>query len=91
MGIPYPVPGARQKALERYYEGKFKTKGWEVAYSAPASRKLLQAAGRVIRSEDDRGFIVIADQRASKFKNFIPELTASKNIVTEIEDFFKPK
>ena len=22
VGIPYPVPGARQKALERYYEGK---------------------------------------------------------------------
>ena len=52
-------------------------------------RKLLQAAGRVVRSENDRGFIVIADSRTGRFLEYIPELEQSDDIVSEINDFFE--
>ena len=39
--------------------------GYEYAYMYPGFNRVLQAAGRVIRSETDRGFIVLIDERFS--------------------------
>ena len=89
VGIPYPAPDVRQEALQHYYDITFDGRGWKFAVESPAVRKLLQAAGRVVRSENDRGFIVIADSRASRFLGYIPELEQSDDIVSEINDFFE--
>ena len=89
VGIPYPAPGVRQKALQHYYDISFNGQGWKFAVESPAIRKLLQAAGRVVRSETDRGFIVIADNRTSRFLEYIPELEQSDDIVSEINEFFE--
>ena len=89
VGIPYPAPGVRQNALQHYYDISFKGQGWKFAVESPAARKLLQAAGRVVRSETDRGFIVIADSRTGRFLEYIPELEKSNDIVSEINEFFE--
>ena len=89
VGIPYPSPSVRQNALQHYYDISFNGRGWKFAVESPAVRKLLQAAGRVVRSESDRGFIVIADSRTGRFSEYIPELERSDDIVSEIGDFFE--
>tara|TARA_B100001029_G_scaffold40094_1_gene31144 strand:- start:1666 stop:3570 length:1905 start_codon:yes stop_codon:yes gene_type:complete len=89
VGIPYPSPGARQEALQHYYDIKFDGRGWKFAVESPAVRKLLQAAGRVVRSETDKGLIVIADNRARSFLEYIPDLELSDDIVEDIDNFFE--
>jgi len=87
VGIPYPKPSAKQKALVLYYDLKF-NKGWEYVVRAPTIRKLRQTIGRLIRKEDDLGLAVILDKRASNFK---VELEGAKKIhepMSKINDFF---
>jgi DNA excision repair protein ERCC-2 len=38
-------------------------KGFEYAYMYPGINRVLQAAGRVIRTETDRGVVLLIDQR----------------------------
>ncbi|MBI2077561.1 MAG: ATP-dependent DNA helicase [Euryarchaeota archaeon] len=64
VGVPYPKPSAHQRALFHYYEAKF-GKGWDYGVRAPALRRIRQAVGRLIRSETDRGFAIILDERAN--------------------------
>lgn len=62
VGVPLAKPTLEVKSLISYYE-KFGGSGWGYGYIYPAVRKVLQAAGRCIRSEDDRGAIVLMDKR----------------------------
>ncbi|AFK22437.1 helicase C-terminal domain-containing protein [Pyrococcus sp. ST04] len=64
VGIPYARPTPRVQAQIRYFEKKFPGKGRYYGYILPAHRKLAQAAGRVHRSAEERGSIVILDYRA---------------------------
>ncbi|MEM4257588.1 MAG: ATP-dependent DNA helicase [Candidatus Thermoplasmatota archaeon] len=90
VGIPYPKPTARQRGLQQYYELKFR-KGWEYTVEAPTTRKILQAIGRLIRNEHDRGVAVILDKRAVRFKRYLDDLTKSENITQEIHEFINEK
>jgi DNA excision repair protein ERCC-2 len=67
-GIPYPKPTARHRALQYFCEVRFGD-GWAHAVKAPTTRKLLQAVGRLIRSETDRGIAVVLDRRAAQFED----------------------
>ena len=40
--------------------------GYEYAYIYPGMIKVIQSAGRVIRTEDDRGKILLIDKRFSR-------------------------
>lgn len=52
-----------ERELRRdYYERKY-GEGFDYAYAYPAMAKVVQSAGRVIRSETDRGLIVLMDRR----------------------------
>ena len=88
IGIPYPKPTARQRGLQNYYDLKF-GKGWEYTVQAPAARKMLQAIGRLIRNEHDRGVAVILDKRAPRFHQYIKEMRESKDLLTDISRFMK--
>ncbi len=87
IGIPYPKPTAKQRAMLRYYDMKF-GKGWEYAVKAPTLRKLLQAIGRLIRKETDRGVAVLLDSRAPQFSDAI-KMTESTDIPADIRAFFR--
>ncbi len=86
VGIPYPKPTPRIKALQRYYESKFGN-GWEYTFRMPALIKMRQAIGRLIRGENDRGLALILDKRASSFKNDIP-IIKTNDVEKDIKEFF---
>jgi DNA excision repair protein ERCC-2 len=64
VGLPLSVPDLETKALIKYYDDKF-SKGWDYGYVFPAMNKVMQNAGRVIRSETDRGATIFLDERYS--------------------------
>ncbi len=85
-GIPYPKPTARHRALQYFCDIRFGD-GWSHAVKAPTSRRLLQAVGRLIRSESDRGLAIILDRRAVHFSDTLPALR-SADPVTDARAFF---
>ena len=86
-GIPYPKPTARKKMLQKYFDLKF-GRGWDYAYKVPATIKMKQAIGRLIRGENDRGVAIILDKRAKYFTNEIPA-KKSESITEEVAEFFE--
>ncbi len=62
VGLPLLTPDLETKQLIEYFEKKFK-RGWDYGYVFPAFNKVLQNAGRCIRSETDRGVIIFLDER----------------------------
>jgi len=62
IGLPLQRPDLETKALIEYYDKKF-NKGWDYGYLFPAFTKTIQAAGRCIRSETDKGVIIFLDER----------------------------
>ena len=63
VGVPYAKPTPRMEALINYYDRVFNQKGRDYAYVLPAMTRSIQAAGRPVRRLDDRGAIVLLDQR----------------------------
>lgn len=61
-GLPRVCP--EREAIRTHYDSQGLS-GFDYAYFFPGFTRVLQAAGRVIRSEDDRGFAILADQRFS--------------------------
>lgn len=57
-----PVPSLEVDLLERYFQEHFE-KGFEYAYVVPGMTRVVQAAGRLIRSETDRGVIALFCRR----------------------------
>ncbi|MBV8248749.1 MAG: ATP-dependent DNA helicase [Comamonas sp.] len=62
LGLPQlnPVNQAMQQAMDAYMGGG---RGYDYTYLYPGLRKVVQAAGRVIRTEDDRGVVILMDDR----------------------------
>ncbi|ALM75272.1 helicase C-terminal domain-containing protein [Thermococcus barophilus] len=75
VGIPYARPTPRVQAQIRYFEKKFPRKGRYYGYYLPAHRKLVQAAGRVHRSAEEKGAIIILDYRVlwSSIRKDLPD------------------
>jgi len=64
VGLPLSPPSVEVEALKDYYARKFGfEKGYDYAYVYPAVNKVLQAAGRPIRSERDRAAIILLEGR----------------------------
>jgi DNA excision repair protein ERCC-2 len=66
VGLPYATWSVYQQALINYYNHQFPGKGRAYAYLAPAIFRLVQACGRVHRSAEDRGCIVMLDERVTR-------------------------
>lgn len=89
VGIPYPRPTAKQRALLHYYELKFH-KGWEYTVKGPAIRKLQQAIGRLIRTERDVGAALVLDRRICQFADRL-EVVATEHPLQDIQQFFRDR
>jgi len=74
VGVPYAEPTARIEAQIKYYEQCFPGHGREYGYVVPALKKAAQAAGRPIRTLEDRGAIVFLDYRfaTAYCQHFLP-------------------
>ncbi|MDR2707783.1 MAG: hypothetical protein LBB87_03435 [Nitrososphaerota archaeon] len=74
VGVPYAEPTPRVKAQIDYYEKCFPRFGREYGYILPAMKKASQAAGRPVRTLDDRGVIIFLDSRYATgyCRSFLP-------------------
>ena len=98
IGPPLPSFNLERETMKRYYE-KHYGEGFAYAYTYPAMAKAIQSAGRVIRSEDDRGVIVLLDGRftdpgysKSMPKDWFkasPRELVSQSILRDVSEFWR--
>jgi DNA excision repair protein ERCC-2 len=98
VGPPLPNYDLEREEMRAYYQRRYGA-GFDFAYAIPAMAKAIQSAGRVIRSETDRGLIVLMDNRfvqsryacsmpADWFETRATELV-STSILKEVSDFWE--
>ncbi len=90
VGLPLSVPDLKTKALMQYYQERFR-KGREYGYIFPAMNKVLQAAGRCIRTEEDKGAIILMDDRYwwKQYKQCLPsDWSINAFNAKKLKDFF---
>ncbi|MBC1486533.1 ATP-dependent DNA helicase [Listeria seeligeri] len=72
--------------------------GFDYAYQLPGMNKVLQAVGRVIRGESDRGVILLIDERfsASRYRTLFPAhwnhakiVKNTKEITEQVTEFWR--
>lgn len=73
VGTGLPMVGD-ERELFKYYYDEANGKGFEYAYLYPGMNKVLQAAGRVIRTASDKGCILLLDDRfaAGQYRSLFP-------------------
>ncbi len=62
VGVGLPGISLEKELIRNYFDGHHNA-GFEYAYQYPGINRVLQAAGRVIRTETDRGVVLLIDQR----------------------------
>lgn len=73
VGVGLPQICLERDIIRDYFKEK-NNLGYEYAYMYPGMTKILQAAGRVIRTEEDKGMILLIDDRFTtrKYLNIFP-------------------
>ncbi|KYH28722.1 ATP-dependent DNA helicase [Clostridium colicanis] len=96
VGVGLPQISLERNIIKDYFNHK-NNKGFEYAYMYPGMNKVMQAAGRVIRTEEDKGVVLLIDERfsyPSYYKLFPREwrnlilLKNSKEIDRIVKDFW---
>ena len=64
ISVGLPGLSYERNILKSHFQKKY-SRGYEYAYIYPGMIKVIQSAGRVIRTEDDRGKILLIDKRFS--------------------------
>ena len=62
VGTGLPQVSDEREILKNYYDERGLS-GFDYAFRYPGMNKVLQAAGRVIRTSEDRGVILLLDER----------------------------
>ena len=87
VGAGLPGLSSELNLMSEYFEDKYGS-GHLYAYDYPAINRIEQAAGRVIRSADDRGVVVLVDDRLSspemarRFPDYWPKITCTSDVRT---------
>lgn len=95
-GIGLPQVCTEREILKQYFNAA-DMDGFDYAYLYPGMNKVLQSAGRVIRTESDRGVILLLDDRfrAMRYREVFPrewqqyQLGSVKNLEQEIRTFWE--
>jgi DNA excision repair protein ERCC-2 len=96
VGVGLPQVCIERDILRQYFQDK-NDMGFEYAYIYPGMNKVLQAAGRVIRTENDRGVVLLIDERFSNYNyrelfpdewSHVKKVRDSKAIEKEVSDFW---
>lgn len=96
VGTGLPQVCNEREILKQYFD-RHGENGFDYAYLYPGMNKVLQAAGRVIRTEEDKGVIALLDDRFAgrRYLEFFPrewrKLTYCnvKTIGEKVEQFWK--
>jgi Rad3-related DNA helicase len=95
VGVGLPQICAERDIIKEYFQTK-NNLGFEYAYMYPGMNKVMQAAGRVIRTEQDKGIIILIDTRFTyqHYRNLFPtewfphERVISEKIGRYVESFW---
>ncbi len=99
VGVALPQFNKYNELLKNYFDEEF-GEGFDYAYTYPGMNKVIQAIGRVIRTNDDIGVGILFDDRYShyKYKNLFPKnwnhiRTIKRNTYLQnyLEDFWRKK
>jgi DNA excision repair protein ERCC-2 len=82
VGVGLPQVNLINNLEKDYFDNLF-GQGFDYAYTYPGFTKVIQAAGRVIRSESDRGIVILIDERYlyNIYKGLMPEHWQNKKYI----------
>ncbi|MEG0774545.1 helicase C-terminal domain-containing protein [Clostridium sp.] len=74
VGVGLPQLCFERQLIEKYFDDT-NNLGFHYAYTFPGINRVIQAAGRVIRTEQDKGIIILLDDRFTNqtYKKILPE------------------
>jgi DNA excision repair protein ERCC-2 len=74
VGVGLPALSPERNCIRDYFN-ETHNRGFEFAYQYPGINKVLQAAGRVIRTENDMGVVLLIDERfgVRGYRDLLPE------------------
>ena len=99
IGVGMPQISQERDVIANHFTSTGQ-KGFNYAYIYPGMNKIMQAAGRVIRAEDDQGVVLLIDSRYSEgdYYGLFPEewkgyirLTSRDRLEDTLEMFWKDK
>lgn len=90
VGVGIPQVGLENDLIKTYFDRQNEN-GFAYAYQYPGFNRVLQATGRVIRTEEDRGIIVLMDERFTqeRYRRLFPAHWSGFEVVqttTEIKE-----
>ncbi|MCK4972592.1 MAG: ATP-dependent DNA helicase, partial [Candidatus Heimdallarchaeota archaeon] len=97
VGVGLPKVGLEQNLLKDYFDKK-NGKGFLFAYTYPGMNRVLQAMGRVIRTETDRGAVLLIGDRYSsntylklfpKHWDIVPRVSGKEDLARKIKRFWQ--
>ncbi len=83
VGVGLPAICPERELIRRYFDGR--GAGFDFAYRFPGINRVLQAAGRVIRTDQDRGALLLVDQRFGypAYQGLLPAHWATARVDSE--------
>ena len=99
IGTGIPQISFERNIIKDFFDKKYNS-GYDFAYKYPGFNKILQSAGRVIRTEEDRGTVLMIDSRLCQmtYIRLFPEhwrhykrINNADNLVNEIKSFWDEK
>ena len=96
VGTGLPQVNTEREVLKKHYD-RLGENGFDYAYRFPGMNKVLQAAGRVIRTKEDVGCILLMDERfrSTEYRILFPEewndmhICRMGNVESILKDFWK--
>ena len=87
IGVGLPQISLERDIIMDYFQEKHHL-GYEYAYMYPGMNKVLQGAGRVIRSESDQGVVLLIDERFrhSRYQKLFPPEWSAHDSVHNLKD-----
>jgi DNA excision repair protein ERCC-2 len=89
IGLPLAPFNRVRKMMIEYYRHKFGAEGEFLCYTLPAVNKSLQALGRVLRTPEDRGVLVLGEKRflEKRVRDALPPWMQAEMIACDCEQF----
>ncbi len=98
IGTGLPQVCREREMLKDYFDARG-LRGFDYAYLYPGMNKVMQAAGRVIRTDEDEGVILLLDERFQdvRYQEVFPrewsdfKLCTEENVEEKIQSFWEDK
>lgn len=87
VGVGLPQICFERELIKKHFDNNNQS-GFDYAYLYPAMNKVMQAVGRVIRSETDKGIALLIDERflSNQYRDLFKKEWDNYEVVTSLED-----